>query len=76
MSHIMKIYKTLLCNLNVFLKKDSHQESVSEMGVIPAHLKTLIERSYQVVRKDEHKMLEQEENIFDDDEDDTITVSG
>ena len=45
------------------------------MGVIPAHLKTLIEGNYQVVEKDEHNLHEQE-NIFDDDEDDTITVSG
>ena len=50
------------------------------MGVIPAHLKTLmggtILGNYQVVEKDEHNLHEQEENIFDDEEDDTITVSG
>ena len=51
------------------------------MGVIPAHLKTLIERNYQVVDKEEDNMHprdlhEHEEDIFDDDEDDTITVSG
>ena len=50
------------------------------MGVIPAHLKTITERNYQVVEKEEDSMHprdlhEQEEDIFDDDEDDTITVS-
>ena len=50
------------------------------MGVIPAHLKTLIERNYQVIETEEDNMHprdlhEQEEDIFDDDEDDTITVS-
>ena len=52
------------------------------MGVIPAHLKTLIERNYQVVEKEEDNMHhrdlheEEEEDIFDDDEDDRITVLG
>ena len=46
------------------------------MGVIPAHLKTLIERNYQVVEKEEDNLHEQEEDIFDDDKDDTITVLG
>ena len=51
------------------------------MGVIPADLKTLIERNYQVVEKEEDNMHPrdlhlQEEDIFDDDEDDTIMVSG
>ena len=51
------------------------------MRVIPARLKTLIERNYQVVEKEEDNMHpqdlhEQEEDIFDDDEDDTITVLG
>ena len=49
------------------------------MGVIPAHLKTLIERNYQVVEKDEDNMhprdLHVQQDIFDDDEDDTIMVS-
>ena len=42
-------------------------------------MKTLIERNYQVVEKEEDNMHprdlhEQEEDIFDDDEDDTIRV--
>ena len=50
------------------------------MGVIPARLKTLMERNYQVVEKEEDNMHprdlhEQEDDIFDD-EDDTIMVSG
>ena len=48
------------------------------MGIIPAHLKTVIERNYQVVEKEEDNMhpmnKKKEEDIFDDDEDDTITV--
>ena len=59
--------------------KGSHQESVSAVGVISVHLKTLIERNYQVVEKEEDNMHprdlhEQEEDIFDDDEDDAIRV--
>ena len=50
--------------------------SISAMGVILAHLKTLMERSYQVAEKEEDDLREQEEDIFDDDEDDVITVSG
>ena len=51
------------------------------MGVIPANCKTLIERNYQVVEKEEDNMHprdlhEQEEDIFYDDEDDMIMVSG
>ena len=50
------------------------------MGVIPAHPKTLIERNYQVLEKEEDNMhprdLHEQGDIFDDDEDDTITVSG
>ena len=51
------------------------------MGVIPAHLKTIIERNYQVIEKEEDNMHprdlhEQEEDIFDNDKDDTVTVSG
>ena len=51
------------------------------MGVILVHLKTLIERNYQVVEKEEDNMdpqdlPEQEEDIFNDDEGDTITVLG
>ena len=45
------------------------------MEVNPAHLKTLTERNYQVVEKEEDNLHEQEEDIFDDD-DNTITVSG
>ena len=40
-----------------------------------AHLRTLIERSYQVAEKEEDDLHEQEEDICDDNEDDTITVS-
>ena len=81
MSHVMKIYKTLLCNPNVF--KRIPIRNVSAVGVISVHLKTLIERNYQVVEKEEDNMHprdlhEQEEDIFagifDDDEDDTIRV--
>ena len=46
------------------------------MGVIPAHLKTLMERNYQVVEKKKDNLDEKEGDIFDDDKDDTITVSG
>ena len=46
------------------------------MGVIPAHLKTPTERNYQVVEKEEDDLHEQEEDIFDDNEGDMITVSG
>ena len=73
MSHIMKIYKTLLYNLNV--KRIPHQESFSAIGVIPAHVKTLTERNCQVIEKEEEDLHEQEEDIFDDDHN-TITVSG
>ena len=59
MSHMMKIYRTLLCNLNVF-KRIPYQESFSAIGVIPAHLKTLMERNYQVVEKEEDDLHEQE----------------
>ena len=46
------------------------------MTVISANLKTLTERNYQVDEKEKDGLHEQEEDIFDDDEDDTITVSG
>ena len=46
------------------------------MGVISAHLKTLMERKYQVAEKEEDDLHEQEEDTFDDAEDDTITDSG
>ena len=46
------------------------------VGVIPSHLITLIERNYQVAEKEEDDLHELEEDIFDDDEDDTIIVSG
>ena len=46
--------------------------SVSKMGVFPAHLRTLMERNYQVAEKKEDDLHEQEEDSFDDDEDDTI----
>ena len=49
-------------------------------GSNPWTPKTLIERKYQVVEKEEDNMhprdLHEQEDIFDDDEDDTITVSG
>ena len=44
------------------------------MGVIPAQLKTFTERNYQVVEKEEHNMHKQDENTFDVDKDDTITI--
>ena len=60
----------------MFLKGSSTEISISAMGVIPPHLKTLMERNYEVAEKEEDDLHEQEEDIFDDDEDDTITVSG
>ena len=75
MSHILKIYKTLLCKLHVF-KGSSSGISISVMGVIPAQLKTLMERNYNIAEKEEDDLHEQEEDIFYDSEDDTITVSG
>ena len=39
-----------------------------------AHLKTLIERNYQVAEKEEDDLHEQEEDICDDNEDDTIIL--
>ena len=56
--------------------KDPHQESFSAIGVIPAHLKTLIERNYQVVEKEEDDLHEQEQDIFDNNEHNKITISG
>ena len=50
--------------------------SISTMGVIPTHLKKLKERNYQIAEKEEDDLRKQEEDIFDDDEDNTITVSG
>ena len=60
----------------MFLKGSSSGISVSVMRVISANLKTLTERNYQVAEKEKDGLHEQEEDIFDDDEDDTITVSG
>ena len=34
------------------------------MGVISAHLKTLVDRNYQVAEKEEDDLHEQEEDIF------------
>ena len=45
------------------------------MGIIPAHLKTLMERNYHAAEKEEDDLHEQE-GIFDNDEDDKIIVSG
>ena len=42
------------------------------MEVIPAHLKTLTESNYQVVEKEDD--LHEQEDIFDDDEYDTIAA--
>ena len=39
------------------------------MRVIPAHLKTLMERNYQVAEKEEDDLHKQEEDIFDDNDD-------
>ena len=57
----------------MFLKGSSSGISISAIGVIPAHL--YIERNYQVAEKEEDDLNEQQEDIFDDNEDDTITVS-
>ena len=59
----------------MFLKGFSSGISISSMGVIPSRLKTLMERNHKVAEKMEDDLHEQEENIFDDEEDDTITVS-
>ena len=56
----------------MFLKGSSSGISISAIGVIPAHL--YIERNYQVAEKEEDD-LNKQEDIFDDNEDDTITVS-
>ena len=60
----------------MFLKGSSSRISISAMGVISSHLKTL-ERNYQVSEKEDDDLHEQEEDmyIFYNDEDDTITVS-
>ena len=60
----------------MFLKGSSLGISISAMGLIHAHLKTLMERNYQAAGKEEDDLNEQEEDIFVDIEDDTITVSG
>ena len=39
-----------------------------------AHLKTLLERNYQVAEKEEDDLHEQEEYIYDDNEDDSIIL--
>ena len=57
------------------LKESTLGIYISAMVVIPAHLKTLKERNYQVAEKEEDDLHEQEDDIFDDDKDDTITVS-
>ena len=60
----------------MFLEGSSSGISISAMGVIPAHLKTTMERNYQVAETEEEDLHEREEYIFDDDEDDAIIVSG
>ena len=45
------------------------------MEVNPAHLKTLTERNYQVVEKEEDNLHEKEDDIFDY-EDNKIIMSG
>ena len=46
------------------------------MEVIPVYLKTLMERNCQVAEEEEDDLHEQEEDIFGDDEDNPIAVSG
>ena len=41
------------------LKGSSSGISISAVGVIPAHLKTLMERNYQVGKKEEGNLHEQ-----------------
>ena len=60
----------------MLLKGSSSGISISVMGVTPAHLKTLMERNYQVAEEQEDDLHKQEKDIFDDDENDTITFSG
>ena len=60
----------------MFFRRFSSGISIFAMGVIPVYLKTLTERNYQVAEIEEDDLHEQEEDIFEDDEDDTITVSG
>ena len=50
MSDILKIYKTLLCKLDV-LKGSSSGISISAIGVITPHLKTVMEKNCQVAEK-------------------------
>ena len=59
----------------MFPKGFSSGISISAMGVIPSHLRTLTERNYKAAEKEDDDLHEQEENIFDDEEGDTITVS-
>ena len=73
MSNILKIYNTSLCKLNI-LKDSSLGISISTTRVTPAYLNTLMERDYQVAGKEKDDLNKQEEDIFDDGEDDTITV--
>ena len=42
--------------------------SISALGVIPSHLKTLMKRNYKVAEREKDDLHEQEENIFDDEE--------
>ena len=60
----------------MFLKGSSSGISISAMRVILVHLKTLMERNHQVAEKEGDDLHEQEEGIFYDVEEDTITVSG
>ena len=70
----LKISKRYCVSLT-FLKGSSSGISISAMGVISSHLETLMERNYLVAEKEKDDLHEQED-IFDNDEDDTITVSG
>ena len=75
MSLILKIYKPLLCKLNV-LKRVLIRNLYFCNGSNLSHLKTLTEGNYQVAEKEKDDLHEHEEHIFDKDEDDTITVLG
>ena len=60
----------------MLLKGSSSGISISAMAVIPGHLKRPMEMNYRVAEKEDDDLHEQEEDIFDDDEDVTITVLG
>ena len=72
----MKIYKTLLCDLNVFKGSSSRICFCNGNNPCTSEDTHTEELSSNVVEKDEHNLHEHDVNIFNDDEDGRITVSG